>query len=1571
MPTHAEAVASLNSGMEDVNNRLTTMEEKHSAEMTHVITTMERLTKAVEALQLTAQTKPDHHAGKQPIFQNPPPPLLDSPPAATYGHSGVFNDPSSEHHAYTSGDMTQRPLRTPRMEVPIFNGDGVVGWLFQINRYFSIHNCNPDHMLESAPLFLAGDALLWFQWKSTTRQISTWEQLARDLKRRFGPSEYYDAELAINQLVQTSSAQAYITDFEKLSASAPRLVGHNLLTRFMAGLKSDIRHELVMLRPPDVETAMDMARVADDKLQALRRFTPRQPYTRPPSHHPSDQPRPTHTPLPIKRLTSTEMAARREKGLCFNCDDKFLPGHRCRPRFQCLLMEETADTEGFELVELDPSNNHEQPEPTTTQPHHDPAPCITFHALQGRTAPSTLRFHAVSYGQPMLVLVDSGSTHNFVQTRVARFLKLAIEPATHLSVTVGNGDEMKCEGVCREVPISINNTLFSVDLHLLPVFGADLVLGAQWLADVGPTTFCYRNMWMSLQRDGQTITLFGLKNQPQVTQSSASQIQKVANQQGALYFLQLFTTWSHDKPSTSSPSVPEITLPDQLEPEFLQSLTALLSTFKEVFLPPCGLPPVRATDHSIPLIAGTNPVNVRPYRYPHFQKTEIETMIQTMLKDGIIRPSRSPFSSPVLLVKKKDGSWRFCVDYRALNAITVKDKFPIPTVDELLDELHGATLFTKLDLRAGYHQLRMNETDVFKTVFRTHEGHYEFLVMPFGLTNAPASFQAEMNTIFKPFLRRCVLVFFDDILVYSTTPAEHLSHLREVLSTLSSHSFYAKPCKCDVARETLTYLGHVISRKGVAVDPEKILAIKHWPQPTNIKQLRGFLGLTGYYRRFVHHYASIAAPLTSLLRKDAYVWTTAATQAFNNLCTALSTTPVLTLPNFSIPFHVHTDASGTGVGAVLAQGGRPISYFSKQLSNRLQNSSAYNRELCALVWAVQKWRQYLLGQRFIVETDHQPLKTILSQTVHTPEQQHWVVKLLGYDFEVRYRPGKQNAAADALSRLHDSDTLAQPSCMVTLATSKPEFGILRALRHYYSTNSAGQAVIKSITDQPDSHTEWSIRDGLALFKGKLRVPNDTTLKELILYEFHNTTSSGHPGIQRTLARISANFHWEGLRQDVHLYVKRCDVCQQVKAPNSAPQGLLVPLPIPDKVWNDISMDFITHLPPSAGKTSIMVVVDRLSKYAHFSPLKGGCSAAEVANIFIRDIIRLHGFPSTIVSDRDPIFLSKFWKELFRQQGTLLAYSTAYHPQSDGQTEVVNRSLEDYLRCFVSDNQKDWVNFLPWAEYAYNTALHSATGHTPYEVVYGRQPPTLLDHITSHTSLPAVEDLVHKRTQLLHDLKGNLHRAQQRMQLQANAKRQDKSFTVGDFVWVRLQPYRQNTLRSRGTNKLARRFYGPFEISEQIGPVAYRLKLPASARVHDVFHIALLRRFVGDPSTITQRFPTQLEDLRPTLIPDTVLRTRKIQVPNGWKTQWLVKWQDHPDSEATWEFKDELQKDFPTFHHEDMVVSDGGGNVGNHQARARDGVHGEGTRDSPVVPRRGTRPREPSRRIPTNEFVLQS
>jgi len=346
-------------------------------------------------------------------------------------------------------------------------------------------------------------------------------------------------------------------------------------------------------------------------------------------------------------------------------------------------------------------------------------------------------------------------------------------------------------------------------------------------------------------------------------------------------------------------------------------LEELLATFSDIFTEPTGLPPPRARDHSIVLQPSTPPGAVHPYRYPTAHKDELERQCAAMIAQGIVRSSDSAFSSPVLLVKKADGSWRFYVDYRALNAVTIKDAFPIPVVDELLDELHGACFFTKLDLRSGYHQVRMRPEDIHKTAFRTHDGLYEFLVMPFGLCNAPATFQALMNDVLRAYLRRFVLVFFDDILIYSYSWADHLRHLRVVLALLRHHRLFVKRSKCSFGVDSVSYLGHIISAAGVAMDPAKVKAIHDWPQPRSARAVRGFLGLAGYYRKFIRNYGTIAAPLTALLKKEGFTWNDDATAAFITLKVAVTSALVLALPDFSKPFVVECDASTYGFGAVL------------------------------------------------------------------------------------------------------------------------------------------------------------------------------------------------------------------------------------------------------------------------------------------------------------------------------------------------------------------------------------------------------------------------------------------------------------------------------------------------------------------------------------------------------------------------------------------------------------------------------------------------------------------------------
>lgn len=451
-----------------------------------------------------------------------------------------------------------------------------------------------------------------------------------------------------------------------------------------------------------------------------------------------------------------------------------------------------------------------------------------------------------------------------------------------------------------------------------------------------------------------------------------------------------------------------------------------------------------------------------------------------------------------------------------------------------------------------------------------------------------------------------------------------------------------------------------------------------------MKQLRGFLCLTGYYRRFVEGYARIAAPLTDLLKKEAFKWNDAAAAAFEELKRAMTRAPVLRLLSFDLPFVIESDASGTGIRAVLMQEEKPVAYFSKKIGPKMLHSSTYNKELYAITEAVQKWRQYLLGRSFIIRTDQKSIKELLQQTILTTEQQNHVRKLLGYDFTIEYKMGSANKVADALSRREEDETLH--SGLMMLSISFPINSFMEELRLENQVRDDLQQLHKASL-KGELSSDYCVCEGLLFYKDRLYLSPQSPLREHILQEYHSSPTAGHGGIKRTLVRISATYYWQGLRKDVEQYVGQCVVCQQIKIATQPPAGLIQPLPIPCQVWEDISMDFITGLPNWRGNTVIFVVVDRLSKYAHFAALPTHFTASKVAGVFVEVVVKLHGFPATIVSDCDPIFLSHFWSELFDLSGTKLLHSSAYHPQTDGQTKDVNRGLEQYLRAYVSDRSK--------------------------------------------------------------------------------------------------------------------------------------------------------------------------------------------------------------------------------------------------------------------------------------------
>jgi hypothetical protein len=560
----------------------------------------------------------------------------------------------------------------------------------------------------------------------------------------------------------------------------------------------------------------------------------------------------------------------------------------------------------------------------------------------------------------------------------------------------------------------------------------------------------------------------------------------------------------------------------------------------------------------------------------------------------------------------------------------------------------------------------------------------------------------------------------------------------------------------------------------------------------------------------------------------------------------LATAPVLALPDFSVPFVVETDACDVGIGAVLSQKGHPLAFVSRALGPKNRGLSVYEKEYMAILLAVQQWRSYLQIGEFVIKTDHKSLAHLTDQRLHTEWQRRALTKLMGLQYIVQYKKGVLNGAADALSRkpVHSSPlmvaTVVQPDWLDKVVDS-------------YKDDSYTSQLIQKLIIAPQCDPLFSLSKGVLRYQGRIWIGPDKELQHTIISAFHDSPVGGHSGFPVTYRKLLSLFKWPGMKSAVKEFVAHCHICQQAKPERSLPAGLLQPLPIPSGPWDMATMDFIDGLPPSRQYNCILVVVDKLSKYAHFIPLRHPYTAAKVAEVFVDNIYKLHGMPLTLVSDRDPVFTSHFWKALFKATGTQLNMSTANHPETDGQTERVNQSIECYLRCFISAHPQQWSKWLSLCEFWYNNNWHSSLGKTPFQVIYGREPRYFGITATDTVAPGDIQDWLRERTLVLDSVKQHLLRMQQRMKSQADKKRSERVFSVGDKVFLKLQPYLQSSVLRRANHKLAFKFFGPFQVTERIGEVAYKLELPSTSRVHPVFHVSQLNHVWGRGSKLFPNF----------------------------------------------------------------------------------------------------------------------
>ncbi|GJW21611.1 putative reverse transcriptase domain-containing protein [Tanacetum coccineum] len=556
---------------------------------------------------------------------------------------------------------------------------------------------------------------------------------------------------------------------------------------------------------------------------------------------------------------------------------------------------------------------------------------------------------------------------------------------------------------------------------------------------------------------------------------------------------------------------------------------------------------------------------------------ELSEQLQELSDKGFIRPE-SVALGPILFVKKKDGSFRMCIDYRELNKLTVKNRYPLPRIDDLFDQLQGSNIYSKIDLRSGYHQLRVREQDIPKTAFRTRYGHYEFQVMPFGLTNAPAVFMDLMNRVCKPYLDKFVIVFIDDILIYSKDEREHEEHLKAILELLKKEKLYAKFSKCEFWIPKVQFLGHVIDSRGIHVDPAKIESIKDWASPRTPTEIRQFLGLAGYYRRFIEGFLKIAKSMTKLTQKGIkFDWGEKEENAFELIKQKLCSAPILALPEGSEDFVIKVHE---------------------------KNYTTHDLELGSVVFALKIWRHYLYGTRCTVFTDHKSLQHILDQKELNMRQRRWLELLSDYDCDIRYHPGKANVVADALSRKERIEPLRVRALVMTIGLDLPKRILEAQIEAQKPENIVNEDVGGMIRrDIPKERLEPRA-DGTLCLHSRSWIPCYGDLRSVIMHESHKSKYSIHPGSEKMYQDVKKLFWWPNMKADIATYVSKCLTCARVKAEHQRPSGLLVQPEIPEWKWDNITMDFITKLPRSSqGFDTIWVIVDRLTKSAHFLPIR--------------------------------------------------------------------------------------------------------------------------------------------------------------------------------------------------------------------------------------------------------------------------------------------------------------------------------------------------------------------------------
>lgn len=1112
-----------------------------------------------------------------------------------------------------------------------------------------------------------------------------------------------------------------------------------------------------------------------------------------------------------------------------------------------------------------------------------------------------MMYDATLNGTPVVVSLDAGATHAFMSQKAATQCGLKLSASDVESVELGDGSVAQISGSTSGV-LSVDGYQSEENVYVLDmpedVDGKPLVvIGRQWLEIDNPRVDWHTNCVHITRADGSKWIL---KPRHYVKSPKPVSIKKIS-------FKKMSSMVKKGHCELFAVRVRS----DLKNMNVSEQFTDIVEEFSDIFLDelPDQLPPWRDVNFEFNL-RSDHPPPVRPViRLSPEELKELKKQLQVLLDKGMLRPSSSPYGAPVFFVKKKDGDLRMVCDYRALNKITIPDSNPLPLINEALDQVSGATIFSQIDLIGAFHQMRIREEDCPKTAIRTRFGSFEWRVLCFGLTNAPPSFTRLLSTLLRELNGDCLVLFLDDVLVYSRSVEEHRKHLQRLFEILRREKLYAKRKKCNIGVAEVDFLGFRINADGVTMQNRLVDAILEWPTPRTVKDVQSLVGLANFYHRFIGQCASIMQPITDILRNKAFTRGEAQEEAFKNIKSALTTAPVLVHPSSEKEFVVSTDASKYAVGATLQQDGHPVAFLSHRLSDAEVRWDTGDQELLAFMIALREWSTYLRGRKFTFQTDHEPIRYLQSKPRLTGRQFRWLDTLQEHVYEVKHIPGHKHTAPDALSRRPDH--LPAPS-RKAISLHDPSFP--NRIKKGYEDDEWAKELQAILRDGDECSNQkaciqkgnYSYADGFLCWIGsgpsRVYFPDTDGLRLEITKYFHDT---GHLGIDKVYNACTRQAFWPKMYEEIYRYINGCRDCQANKKPNTLPAGVLQPLTVPSRCWEIVTADFLTELPETeTGLDAVLVIVEKLSKRGIFCALKKTATAPEVAQIFQDKLFSQHGVPAVIISDRDPKFTSHYWGCLTQLTDIQLNMATKDHPQTDGLSENLIRTLSSMLRACIQKVPKQWHKALSEFEFEYNASKNASTGLAPFEVDVGLIPHTPFSRSLAQCSTQSQEafDDLERRTAYRQLARDNLANARARQKYHADKRRSHVEFDVGDLVMLNIESL-DIAKRADIPKKWCTKYLGPFSVKEKKGPVTYKIELPPTMkRSHNVFHLSKLKRY----------HPPVGQDGPTTVVIDADGTTEQVVIGildkkrERRRVYYLVQFEGQPTSEAIWMHKSELK-----------------------------------------------------------------